>query len=213
MGDCLVAELIDFLFGHGEELFLKAAPEESPPPVAWPIGFFFEVYDSSGNHLGNVYGRGRTPSQIRVHNLLYQRNHPFEALVTNRSGGEMMRIERQGFPFLPTETAVISASGICLGSLRQKISFLSRFISISEGEREFARTKLPSKEQLLFPFEDLHKRAKPGIALKWEGKRHELFSSSDSVSVFFGKSDWSTAQRSVFLAVGIALAQEMRADL
>ncbi len=207
-----MAELIDFLFGRGEELFLKAASEESPGQAPWPIGFQFEVYDAMGNHLGNVSGRARSPSEIRAHKILFQRNHPFEAIVTNQSGGEMMRIERQGLPFLPTETAVISTSGICLGSLRQTISLFKRTISLSEGEREFARCKRTSKECLLFPFDDLNRRAKPGVALRWEGKRHELFASDECVSVFFGKSDWSTAQRSVFLAAGIALAQEMRAE-
>ena len=163
----------------------------------------YQVYDSNKNQIGFIAELGSGLMQT-LKRLFLRSHRPFEFLISNTQGQELLKVHRPFFWFF--SDLYVEYNGKNYGSIHRRFSFLYKTYSIldSNGSETF-KIKSPIWRLWTFPILNKLDQKVGVITKKWQGLLKEVFTDADAFFIDLSSSGLTTDQKVLLFVSGISI--------
>ena len=163
----------------------------------------YQVYDSNKNQIGFIAELGSGLMQT-LKRLFLRSHRPFEFLISNTQGQELLKVHRPFFWFF--SDLYVEYNGKNYGSIHRRFSFLYKTYSIldSNGAETF-KIKSPIWRLWTFPILNKLDQKVGVITKKWQGLLKEVFTDADAFFIDLSSSGLTTDQKVLLFVSGISI--------
>lgn len=163
----------------------------------------YQVFDSNKNQIGYIAELGSGLMQT-LKRLFLRSHRPFEFLISNTQGQELLKVHRPFFWFF--SDLYVEHEGKKYGSIHRRFSIIYKSYSILDPQGiEIYRIKSPIWRLWTFPILNKTEQQIGVITKKWQGLLKEVFTDADAFFIDLESPEVTTEQKVLLFISGISV--------